>query len=61
VFGLKTTTVISAILDISTSVCPAPTLSIIMGLNPAYSKILILFRNERETAPVAPREAILRI
>ncbi len=61
VFGLNTTTVISAILEISTSVCPAPTLSIIMGLNPEYSKILMLFRNERDTAPVAPLEAILRM
>ena len=52
---------ISAIFEISTSVCPAPTLSIIMGLNPAYSKTLILFLNDLETAPVAPLEAILRI
>ena len=60
-FGLKTTTMISAIFEISTSVCPAPTLSIIIGLNPAYSKTRILLRNERETAPVAPLDAILRI
>ena len=51
----------SAMLDISTSVCPAPTLSIIIGLNPANSKTRILFRNEWETAPVAPLDAILRM
>ena len=50
VFGLKTTTIISAMFEISTSVCPAPTLSIIMGLNPAYSKTRILFRNDLDTA-----------
>jgi len=54
VFGLNTTTVISAIFDISTLVCPAPTLSIIMGLNPAYSKIRMVFLRDLETAPVAP-------
>ena len=51
----------SAILDISISVCPAPTLSIRIGLNPAYSKILILFLTECAIAPVAPRDAILRM
>ena len=50
VFGLKTTTVMSAILEISTSVCPAPTLSIIIGLivgillfpAPDFSKSLLV-------------------
>ena len=51
----------SAMFEISTSVCPAPTLSIIIGLNPEYSKTRILFRIELEIAPVAPLDAILRM
>ena len=61
VLGLKTTTVMSAMFEISISVCPAPTLSIIIGLNPEYSKMRIVFRSELEIAPDAPRDAILRI
>ena len=45
----------------SISVCPAPTLSIIIGLNPAYSNTRKLFLIECAIAPVAPRDAILRI
>src|SRR5690348_9783233 len=59
VWGLKTTTVTSTTFSISTSVCPAPTLSIIIGLNPAYSKTLMLFRSDVDIAPVAPLDAML--
>ena len=51
----------SAMLEISISVCPAPTLSIIMGLNPAYSNIRMLFLIDLEPAPTAPLHAILLI
>ena len=49
----------SAIFEMSTSVCPAPTLSIMIGLNPAYSSTRKLFLTECAMAPVAPRDAIL--
>ena len=45
----------------SVSVCPAPTLSSNIGSKPAYSKTRILSRTEVATAPVAPRDARLRI
>nr|AIF06228.1 hypothetical protein [uncultured marine thaumarchaeote KM3_190_B07] len=51
----------SAMLEISISVCPAPTLSMIMGSNPAYSSTRILFRMDLEIAPVAPLDAMLLI
>ena len=46
-------------LEISISVCPATTLSMIMGSNPAYSSTRILFRTDLEIAPVAPLDAML--
>ena len=61
VCGLNATTVISDTFEMSISVCPAPTLSIIIGLNPAYSNTRKLFLIECAIAPVAPRDAILRI
>ena len=61
VCGLKTTIVTSAIAAMATSVWPAPTLSTMMGSKPAYSSILMLSRRDPAMAPVAPREAMLRM
>ena len=61
VCGLNITIVMSAMLEISISVCPAPTLSMIIGSNPAYSSTRMLLRIDLETAPVAPLDAILLI
>ena len=61
VCGLNTTTVMSATADMPTSVWPAPTLSTMMGSNPAYSSTLEMPRTDRDTAPAAPLEATLRM
>ena len=61
VCGLNTTTVTSAKSEMSTSVWPAPTLSTIIGSKRAYSNTRMLFLRDPETAPVAPRDARLRI
>ena len=52
---------ISAIFEISISVCPAPTLSMIIGSKPAYSNRRTLFLIDLEIAPEAPLEAILQM